>query len=220
MFTGLIEDMGRVEALTRKGRDAVLRIRAGIDLSQSRIGDSIAVSGACLTITALKGNTFQADVSAETLSQTNLGRLKPGDRVNLERAMRLGDRLGGHLISGHVDSQAVLISKDKEGDSIRLKYRLGPEVLRYVIAKGSIAVEGVSLTVNQVGPDFFEVNIIPHTADKTTLGLNKTGEMVNIETDLIGKYVERLISPYKKDNQGLTPELLARHGFLEREEGF
>jgi riboflavin synthase len=214
MFTGLIEGLGRVESLTRRGPDAVLRVRAEFDLAGTKLGDSVAVSGPCLTVTWLEGRSFQMDVSAETLSQTTLGRLKPGAPVNLERALRLGDRLGGHLVSGHVDGQGALVGRESVGSSLRLRYRLPAEPLRYVIPKGSIAVDGVSLTVNAVGPDFFEVNLIPHTTGQTTLGLNNLGEMVNIETDLIGKYVERLLGPHAS-RSGLSREFLAQAGFLD-----
>ncbi len=215
MFTGLIEGVGRVVSIQKKGPDAVLVIEAPFEMTGTRLGDSIAVSGACLTVTRLEGNVFAADVSAETLGKTNLGRLKPGDKVNLERALKLGERLGGHLVSGHIDARAELIAREEVGGSIRLRYRLAPELLRYVIPKGSISVDGVSLTVNTVGRDYFEVNIIPHTAAKTTLGLNKPGELVNIETDLIGKYVERLLGPLAPDGEGISRELLAEHGFLD-----
>ena len=215
MFTGLIEGLGRVEGLICKGRDAVIGVKAGFDLSGTLVGDSIAVSGPCLTVTAIEGNRFSADVSAETLSRTNLGGLKQGAVVNLERALRLGDRLGGHMVSGHIDGQARLISKTETGNSIRLRYQIDPSLVRHIIPKGSVALDGVSLTVNEVGRDYFMVNIIPHTADKTTLGLNKPGEMVNIETDLIGKYVEKLLGPYSPGKKDITMEFLAENGFLE-----
>ena len=215
MFTGLIEGLGRVEGLTRRGPDAVVRVAAGFDLSGTLVGDSIAVSGPCLTVVSIEGNAFSADVSAETLARTNLGRLRPGASVNLERALKLGDRLGGHLVSGHIDGQARLVAKENLGASIRLRYQVEGSLIRYIIPKGSVALDGVSLTVNQVGRDFFEVNIIPQTAAKTTLGLNKPGEMINIETDLIGKYVEKLLGPHNPRKNDITRELLAEHGFLD-----
>ena len=215
MFTGLIEGLGRVERIVRRGPDAVLGVRAEFDLSGTLAGDSIAVSGSCLTVTAIEGDVFSADVSAESLSKTNLGGLKSGSTVNLERALRLGDRLGGHLVSGHIDGLARLISKTKHGNSIRLRYQIDSSLIRYIIPKGSVSLDGISLTVNEVGQDYFMVNIIPHTADKTTLGLNKPGEMVNIETDLIGKYVEKLLGPYNPRKNDITRELLATNGFLD-----
>lgn len=213
MFTGLIEGVGTLEGTRASGPDAVLTIRAPFDLSGDRPGDSIAVSGACLTATAIKGQLFEADVSAETLSKTKLGRLGRGDAVNLERALKAGDRLGGHIVSGHIDGLAKVSIKEDYGGSLRFRFNLDPALTRYIIVKGSVAVDGISLTVNDVGPDWFEVNIIPHTAAKTTLALIRPGSMVNIETDLIGKYVERLLGPHKPQG-GLTMETLARSGFL------
>ena len=213
MFTGLIEGVGKIEKTRAAGPDAVLTIRAPFDLSNDRPGDSIAVSGACLTAATIKGDLFEADASAETLSKTKLGQLSRGDAVNLERALKVGDRLGGHIVSGHVDGLAKILIKEEFGGSLRFRFSLSPELTRYIIVKGSVAVDGISLTVNDVGPDWFEVNIIPHTAVKTTLALIRPGSMVNIETDLIGKYVERLLGPHNPQG-GLTMETLARSGFL------
>jgi len=215
MFTGLVEGLGSVTGLRRRGPEAVLAVRAAFDLGQCRPGDSMAVSGVCLTLTGLRGNDFEADVSAETLGRTTLGGLKNGDQVNLERPLRLGDRLGGHLVSGHVDGLGQLAGRESVGGSWRLRFKLAGELLRYVIPKGSVAVDGVSLTVNQVGADFFEVNIIPQTARVTTLGLKKPGDLVNIEADLIGKYIERLLGARTSKERGVSRELLARQGFLD-----
>lgn len=214
MFTGLIEGRGEVEAFSRRGPEAVLRVRSSFDLSGLENGDSIAVSGPCLTVTTIAGASFEADVSAETLARTNLGQLHPGAEVNLERPLRLGGRLGGHLVSGHIDGLARLESRERAGESLRLVFSLEPALARYIIPQGSIAVEGVSLTVNRVEGNRFEVNIIPHTAAKTTLGLKKPGEVVNIEADMIGKYVERLVRAFRAEGQELSQEFLARHGFI------
>lgn len=216
MFTGLVEGIGYVQTVTRKGPDAVLGIKAPFGLAEVELGDSIAVSGACLTVTGMTGQTFQTDVSAETLSRTGLGRLKTGSPVNVERALRLGDRLGGHLVSGHIDCQGTMLDRTDVGASIVFRFRLPEEVMRYVIAKGSITIDGISLTVNEVGRDWFAINVIPHTADKTTLGLKKPGEMVNIETDLIGKYVESLLGPFKTRDEGISMDRLGQLGFFNK----
>ncbi len=217
MFTGLIEGKGRVEAFLRRGADALLQVKAAFDLQDFRPGDSISVSGACLTATTAFGSIFEADVSAETLKKTTLGQFRSGREVNLERALRLGDRLGGHLLTGHVDGLGAVAFKRNVGGSIKFRFKIPPDLMRHVAPKGSVAVDGVSLTINEVGQDWFEVNIILHTAEKTTLALNKSGDMVNIETDLMAKYVERLIKPLKP-GQGLSLEVLARQGFLNQEE--
>ena len=215
MFTGLIEGLGRVERAVRRGPDLELTIETGFEPGGMAVGDSIAVSGPCLTATRVQGSSFSADVSAESLSKSNLGRLGRGDQVNLERALKWGDRLGGHLVSGHIDGLAEVVSIDRVGGSIRFRFGLDPGLMRYVIPKGSVAVDGISLTVNRVGPSFFEVNIIPLTTQETTLGLNKPGDVVNIETDLIGKYVEKLTGPHQDREQGIDLDLLARHGFTD-----
>ncbi len=194
MFTGLVEGLGRVRSITPKGPDSVLGIAPPWPTGQTVLGESIAVNGACLTVTKGGGDGFTLEVSAETLARTTLGKLRPGDLVNLERAMQLGDRLGGHLVTGHVDCVGALRSLEPLGGSTRLEVSLPAEHLRYVVEKGSVALNGVSLTVNWVGPESFGLNIIPHTMAATTLHLAKQGDSVNIETDLIGKYVARLLN--------------------------
>ena len=194
MFTGLIEGRGRLARIVPQGPDAVLVVAPPWPLSETVLGESVAVNGACLTVTGTSGEGFSLDVSAETLSRTTLGRLRPGAVVNLERAMKLGERLGGHLVSGHVDCVGALARIERLGSSTRLTVNIPPEHLRLVVEKGSVAVDGVSLTVNQVGAAGFSLNIIPHTLAATTLKLVKEGDSVNIETDLIGKYVARLLN--------------------------
>ena len=216
MFTGLIEGVGRIARITPRGPDAVLAVSPPWPLGEAVLGESVAVGGACLTVTKVGGEGFSLDVSAETLARTTLGGLKPGAAVNLERAMKLGERLGGHLVSGHVDCVGRLAEIKTVGGSTRLWIVVPPEHLRLVVAKGSVTVDGVSLTVNQVGADGFGLNIIPHTLAATTLRLAKEGDSVNIETDLIGKYVARLLNrdedaPAAKG--GLSREDLARMGF-------
>lgn len=192
MFTGLIEDVGKVQKLERRGGSARLGIVTALPAAEFRVGDSVAVNGACLTVTTVAGQLLSFDVSPETLDRSGLGRLVSGDQVNLERAMRLSDRLGGHIVTGHIDCVATVIERREESGNILFSFRLPVEHLRYIIEKGSVAIDGISLTVNRVTPDSFSVNIIPHTAKMTTLQSRRNGDRVNIETDIIGKYVERL----------------------------
>lgn len=211
MFTGIIQDMGTVRKLTRKGGDALLEVTTALPLDDVKIGDSIAVSGACLTVTALGAQSFTFDVSAETLSKTTLGRLKAGDRVNLEKALRMCDFLGGHLVLGHVDCVGRIVERTARAGSIVYGIALEAGLSKYVVAKGSVTVDGISLTVNSCEGDRFYVNIIPHTAEKTTLEGKKAGDSVNIETDILGKYVEKLLHPGK----GVDMDFLREHGFLK-----
>jgi riboflavin synthase len=216
MFTGLIEDLGTVREL-RKGSDSArLSVATAIPMDELELGASIAVNGICLTVTNFGGGSFTADVSPETLSRSNLGALLPGSRVNLERALRLGDRLGGHWVSGHVDAVGTLEQAQRDGNAWRLTFRLPTEVNRYVVEKGSVAIDGISLTVNSVGDETFSVAIIPHTLALTTLKEAKVGARVNIETDILGKYVERLLgrSPRSESRAPVDLEFLAKHGFL------
>jgi riboflavin synthase len=193
MFTGIVESTGRLARIEPRGGDVRLVIDAGaLGLDDVAIGDSIAVSGVCLTAIEIDGNAFAVDVSTETLSRTSLGALGVGARVNLEKALRLSDRLGGHLVSGHIDGLARVVSIEADARSQRWTFELPPELARYAAPKGSIAIDGVSLTVNEVDGARFGVNLIPHTIDVTTLGDRKAGDTVNIEVDMIMRYVERL----------------------------
>lgn len=218
MFTGIIEGLGTITGTRSVGAAKVLTVAAEFDLDATRIGDSIAVNGACLTVTTLDGRRFTADVSPETLSKTTFATVKNGERVNLERALRLSDRLDGHLVSGHVDGMAQLVSRQTVANALVLRFSAPQALTRYMINKGSVAVDGVSLTINQCDPEGFSVSIIPHTAQLTTIGLKGVGAMFNIETDLIGKYVERFLTrdqeaaPAKAP--GIDMDLLARSGFL------
>ena len=212
MFTGIVEGLGelvKVEAISRGRR---FSIRAPFSLADTRLGDSIAVNGACLTVTGIKGEVFTVDVSPETLARTTLSALSPGAKVNLERALRLGDRLGGHLVTGHVDGVGQVVSRKEQGDFIFFTLRLPRGLEKFVVEKGSIAVDGISLTVNEVKGEEVGLAIIPHTARITTMGLRKPGDQVNIETDLIGKYVARLLSPYAS-SRGLSLAFLEELGF-------
>jgi riboflavin synthase len=192
VFTGLIEDIGVVEAVEAGGEGSKLRIatRLGDELAE---GDSIAVSGVCLTATEVGAGGFAAEAMNQTLEVTALGRLDVGDRVNLELAMQPSDRLGGHIVQGHVDGVGEVASFEEDGFAKRLRVRLGPELLRYVVAKGSIALDGVSLTVSALGEGWAEVSLIPETLERTTLGGMRQGERLNVECDIVAKYVERLV---------------------------
>lgn len=217
MFTGIIQAIGRVEALEDRGGDQRIRIDAGeLDLTQAAIGDSIAVNGVCLTAVELSGSRFAADVSRESLSLTTLGALKPGSRVNLEQALRLATPLGGHLVSGHVDGVGTLLAIDQDARSWRLQIHAPGELARYIAAKGSICVDGVSLTVNRVKGAVFDLNIVPHTLSVTIIGEYRSGTRVNLEVDLIARYLERLVlgEHAAEPGAGVTEELLRRHGFL------
>ncbi len=220
MFTGLIEGTGILRRTEHRGPDARMVITADFPIEKIILGESIAVDGACLTVAEFNQDTLTADVSAETLSRTTLGRKTPGNRLNLERALRLGDRLGGHLVSGHIDGIAVLKKRHPEGRSLRLFFSASPEILKYVIEKGSIAVNGISLTVNGVSDAGFDVNIVPHTASETTISVLQVGEEVNIETDLVGKYVEKMVRSWggalekNGSKETIDFDFLKKHGFM------
>lgn len=194
MFTGIVQAIGRVAALEPKGGDVELSIDAGsLDLSRTALGDSISVAGACLTVTRLEGRVFSADVSVETLGKTTLGRLRVGSAVNLEPALRVGDPLGGHYVTGHVDAVARVVSVGEEARSRRVVIEVPGALARFVAAKGSATIEGVSLTVNEVDGTRFGVNLIPHTCEVTTLGALTPGAEVNFEIDVIARYLERMV---------------------------
>lgn len=195
MFTGIIEDIGRVSGIKRKQKESVFTFEVHkIDIAEVELGESIAVNGACLTVASLGKNTFTVDASRETLSKTNLGKLKSGSRVNLERSLRVGAKLGGHLVNGHVDGVGRALSKKKHGDSIEFRFSVPDALAKYIVQKGSVAVDGVSLTVNEVKGSDFTVNIIPYTLEETIFGALKAGDDVNIECDIIGKYVEKFVT--------------------------
>lgn len=195
MFTGIIEDIGRVSGIKRKQKESVFTFEVHkIDIAEVELGESIAVNGACLTVASLGKNTFTVDASRETLSKTNLGKLKSGSRVNLERSLRVGAKLGGHLVNGHVDGVGRALSKKKHGDSIEFRFSVPDALAKYIVQKGSVAVDGVSLTVNEVKGSDFSVNIIPYTLEETISGALKAGDDVNIECDIIGKYVEKFVT--------------------------
>jgi len=195
MFTGIVEDLGTLREVRRGSESARLRVATRLPVAEIHDGDSIAVDGACLTVVARSSDSFDVEASRETLDCTTLGERRPGDRVHLERAMRLGDRLGGHLVTGHVDGTGSVVATTHRGPSLEVTYAAPPPVARYLIPKGSVTIDGVSLTVNGVERDRFHVMLIPHTLEVTHLGRRRPGERVNLEADLIGKYVERLLKP-------------------------
>lgn len=216
MFTGLIQAVGKVRSLKRQGHSATLQIESDLVAEDLQLGESIAVNGACLTVVAWDERSFTADVSPETLDRTNLGLLRPNAQVNLERALRLSDRLGGHLVSGHIDCVATVKRRFKDQNAVRFEFTVPSEVMRYLVEKGSVAVDGISLTVNSVTEDSFSLAVIPHSLERTTLKDCAEGAKVNIETDLIGRYVERLLTRGEtpKSGAGINLEFLAKNGFM------
>lgn len=221
MFTGIIEGLGTVKLLSRAAGGMRMGVEADFPMEKIRVGDSVAVSGTCLTVVDFQKNIFEVDIAPETLSKTTLGQTKVGDRVNLERALSLGDRLGGHLVSGHIDGVGVVEAKRPVANATIFVFGVPEALSRYIIQKGSIAVDGISLTVNVCNRTSFEVSIIPHTAEITTMGFKKVGDPVNIETDMIGKYVERLTQHFGKGetqtkggSSSIDETLLTNTGFM------
>ncbi len=210
MFTGLIQDVGEIARIERSGQAARIWIKTGLDTSDFGYGESISISGVCLTLTEVKGNEFRVDVSSETLSKSSLDRATPGARVNIERALQTGDRFGGHFVLGHVDGVGRVREIRTEGEYVRMSLAAEGELIRYMVPKGSVAVDGVSLTVNEVWPDGFSVMLIPTTLKETTLTFRKGGDMVNIEADIIGKYIENFIAAR---TGGITLEKLKEEGW-------
>lgn len=217
MFTGIIEEIGHVNEIKNAASSAVLTITAKKVLEGTRLGDSIAVNGVCLTVTGIHGGTFTADVMHETLNRSSLGNLKRGSTVNLERAMAADGRFGGHIVSGHIDGVGRIQSMVREDNAVWVAIEAPESILRLVIEKGSIAIDGISLTVAYVDSSSFKVSIIPHTASETTLLGKNVGDEVNLENDVIGKYVEKLMN-YKSDatekKSGIDMNFLAQHGFM------
>ncbi|WP_457664740.1 riboflavin synthase [Thiolapillus sp.] len=219
MFTGIIQAVGRIASMEDRGGDIRLGVETGkLDLSDVALGDSIAVNGVCLTAVELPGNGFVADVSGETLSLTSLGGLKIGSPVNLEKALTLATRLGGHLVSGHVDGLGTVVSRDEDARSVRFIIEAPKELARYIAHKGSITVDGTSLTVNGVDGARFELNIVPHTLQETIMDTYQAGSKVNLEVDLVARYLERLLLGDKAAEsgaKGVTREQLLKAGFIE-----
>ena len=212
MFTGIIQAKGSISAIERRGGDVRLSVRsADMPWASYGTGESVSVNGVCLTAVALHDDGFDTDVSVETLDVTALSNLQVGDAVNLEPALAFGDRLGGHLVNGHVDCVGSVVKQEGDARSIRLTIEIAPELARYVAKKGSVTVDGVSLTVNEVLGNAFEVNIIPHTAEATIIGDYTVGTTANIEVDLLARYIERLIA---KNDDGVSMEFLREHGYV------
>ncbi len=215
MFTGIVEEIGTIRSIRRGTHSAVLCIDARDVLTDLHPGDSVAVNGVCLTATAKSANSFTADVMHETLRRSTLGALTPGSRVNLERALSASGRFGGHIVSGHIDGTGTVVSLRQDGIAVWFTMRAAPELLRFIVEKGSVAIDGVSLTVAEVTADTFSVSVIPHTADATVLFEKMTGSEVNLETDILGKYVEKLLrsAPQVAHKSDISQEFLLKNGF-------
>ena len=215
MFTGIVEDKGKVIRVEYRGEGRKLTLGIPLDLTDIRLGDSINVNGACLTVVEKIGQTIQVDLSAETLEKTTWGGVKEGEELNLERALKLSDRLGGHIVTGHIDGIGIIIEKRRERDFVQFTIRIPRSVSKYVVQKGSIAIDGTSLTVNECQGEEIQLTLIPYTLEKTTLLDRKAGDRVNVEADILGKYVEKMLD---RDGRGeVNLSLLKEHGFIEEE---
>lgn len=214
MFTGIIEEIGTVTSVVKGDKSCKLTIAGNVIFDNIKLGDSVAVNGVCLTVTSMTKSSFTADVMAETMRRSSLGMLKNGSRVNLERAMSANGRFGGHIVSGHIDSTGEIISLIPEGNAVWVTVHADLNTLRYIVEKGSIAIDGISLTVAEVTNQYFRVSVIPHTGMQTTLLSKKSGDTVNLECDIIGKYIEKLMVPQKEEkSSNITMEFLTKHGF-------
>jgi riboflavin synthase len=216
MFTGLVEELGSVASMRRGSKSVQITIKANKVLTDVKLGDSIAVNGTCLTVVEYTADHFTADVMPETVDRTVLAALKNGDRVNLERTLAVGDRLGGHIVTGHIDGVGQILAKTRHDNAIIIRIQAPEKVMKYIIEKGSVAIDGISLTVVACTDEEFSVSLIPHTAAVTTLGIKKPGDMVNLETDILGKYVERFFSRDQKmstPTKGITMDFLAENGY-------
>jgi len=221
MFTGIIEGQGNIAAIRSSGQGNRVTIEADFSLDQTKVGDSISVSGACLTAVKIENRRFEVDVSPETLKTTIFDQAKVGDRVNLERALRFSDRIDGHLVSGHIDGTGTVKQREMLGNAVIVTIEVAESLTRYMIAKGSVALDGISLTINSCNAGSFSISIIPHTAKLTTIGTKNRGARVNIETDMIGKYVERFLSGVSQTGKDqilkrstIDQEYLIKTGFI------
>ncbi len=216
MFTGIIEQTGKIKSFSKRGNQAKITIEFHATTSDLTLGESIAVNGVCLTVVKSGNGYFAADISEETLDRTNLGELKPTDEVNLERSLKISERLGGHFVSGHIDGVGHISKKIKKGEDILLTIKAPEKIMKYVVEKGSIAVDGISLTVASCDEKSFTISIIPHTEVCTNLKWKKSGDIVNLENDMIGKYVEKFVNLKNRNNEGkskISKEFLTAHGF-------
>ena len=216
MFTGIVEEVGKVSSVVKTGSSSSIKIQAAVVLEGTKTGDSIAVNGVCLTVTQIGKSWFTADVMNETLSRSSLGQLTSGSPVDLERAMPLNGRFGGHIVSGHIDGTGTIASIKNDGIAVWYTIRAKENILRYIVEKGSVAIDGISLTVAKVTGTDFSVSIIPHTAANTVLSHKKAGDIVNLENDIIGKYVQKLMEPASEDkpSSGISMGFLAQNGFI------
>lgn len=215
MFTGIVEETGVIKNISILGSSGQIQILAKKVLEGTHIGDSIAVNGICLTVTSIRGDAFTADVMAETVRRSSLGNLRAGDKVNLERAMAADGRFGGHIVSGHIDGTGTIKSLLREENAVWVTIETAPEIMRYIVEKGSICIDGISLTVARVTDEEFSVSVIPHTGEETTLLKKNVKDIVNLENDIVGKYVERFVTAgreEKKQSRGLTMEFLEEYG--------
>lgn len=218
MFTGIVEELGKVRSISRSAKSSTISISANLVLTDSKIGDSIAVNGTCLTVTKISETLFCADVMNETIKRSSLAQLKTGDTVNLERAMPANGRFGGHMVSGHIDGTGIISAIFEDDNAVWYRILTDESITKFIIEKGSVAVDGISLTVAGVSKDSFEVSVIPHTRENTVLKYKTIGDKVNIETDMIGKYIEKLIftnqiETKNKETSNITMEFLSKFGF-------
>lgn len=209
MFTGIVEETGIITEI----QNGKIKIRGDVIFSDLKIGDSVAVNGICLTVTEISGRIFSTEATPETMKRTSLEKLSAGSKVNLERALASFGRFGGHIVTGHIDGTAKICEAKKDGNAVLMSFSCGENLMNYIIEKGSVAVDGISLTVASVSKDFFTVSVIPHTAKSTTLALKKVGDVVNIENDILGKYIERLVNRGKQSGCKFTEEYLKENGF-------
>jgi riboflavin synthase len=217
MFTGIIENKGKVLKVEYRGWGKRLTLELPAELTEVQLGDSINVNGCCLTVVEKKGWMIEFDLSSETIQKTVLGDLKVGDFVNLERALKLTDRLGGHIVTGHIDGIGVIVEKRKEADFIHLRIRIPKAISRYVVEKGAIAIDGISLTVNECQEEEVQMALIPYTIEKTTLVEKRAGDRVNVEADILGKYVEKLLDQGGRKSKEINLSFLKEHGFMGNE---